>query len=184
MQNDAPVLGYHNYDLEREPLAHKLRLPLLILAGLLVIIGLVFLFTRERGQSLDEIEEPSVEYAGANSPLANIQLLTSNGLTFEQYKNVYDDLTAYFRSHHPDYLFVRYVEDSLKHVRESDCEPSDMLDEEEEIDRCERDEFAPLVLTFKLISDTNDEYSVEVELDDSRNSATTKLHSSTDEQLL
>ena len=194
MEETAPQTGYHNYEnaTTRQDTSIK---KICILAGVLVlIIGIAFAATKliqTLSAENNENEEPSIAWAGEDSPLAGIQFLTSNGLTFEQYTDFYNQLTNYFKETHAEYKYVEYVYNtfdiSTANEQTSDCTMEDTEGyEEDEIGfwSCKEDEFATATMTMKLRANNEDEYTVNIEPDNTKNTVTIHLYGGDHEELI
>ncbi len=177
--DSMPTQNY-NYPDERKPLhinPKKLLIGVGVIFFLIIAVFIVSEITRELSAENNEDEEPMIEWAGSDSPLAGIQFLTSkNGLTYEQYSDFYRRATNFFREKHPSYKYVEYVEGTFstklssgaEEDTEEDCEIETVVysDDGTEIIsplHCDRDELATKLLVFKLLADNGDKYSVEID---------------------
>ena len=164
-----------------------------VVLGIILVASLAILIIQGIRADDNENEEQIIEWAGDNSPLAGIQFLTSNGLTFEQYSDFYNQLTDYFAKKHPDYKYVEYVYNSFDTIsgaseeEAKDCVVDDVSNyAEEEIGfwNCTEDELATTTLSLKLRSDTGDEYSATIEPDYAKNAILVHLYDATGQELL
>ena len=194
-----PTQNY-NYTDEHKPLQINPRKLLIVIGVIFFLIIAVFIIsniTRELGAENSEDEEPLIEWAGSDSPLAGIQFLTSkNGLTYEQYSDFYQRATNFFKEKHPNYKYVEYVEGSFnaklssgieENADDCDVESVTYSDDGTEIIsslHCDKDELATRLLVFKLQSNSGDEYSVEIDPSFAIDRVDFHLFDSTGEKLL
>ncbi|MBR3131172.1 hypothetical protein IKG31_01200 [Candidatus Saccharibacteria bacterium] len=189
-------LGYYNY----EDKTTKTRLPIknigtiaaIVLAAVVIVVAAVFVIKSMNTEN-NENEEPGIAWAGENSPIAGIQFLTRNGLSFEQYTDLYNKLTRYFTEQHPEYKYVEYIDDSFYTSYETDGEAvTDCVDEdaagyeEDEIGfwNCTDDELATETLGFRLSSDDGQDYKVEIEQNHAASEVDIRLYNPDDQRLI
>lgn len=188
---------YYNYSTQDDVRRKRSRWALFVIGGLLLLVALIIVFLpiiREATDVNSENEEPYIEWAGPNSPLAGVQVLTKNGLSYEEYADFYKKATEFFKTNYPDYVYVEYVDDSFSLTSDSteDSEARDcVVDEdtkqnadEEGFWSCNDDELATWYFVFDLRSDTGEEFRVELEPDDSSAKVSMKLFDSNGQKLL
>lgn len=102
-----------------------------IFAVLVIGLSVFFLATRDPGQNVDD-EEAVVEYAGESSRLTDgIRILIDYGLTYDQYKQVYDAINKKLDRVDPDSKYFDYVAGSLA-FSEGSATNTDLSDAERE----------------------------------------------------
>ena len=202
-QNDQFI---HPIDhIERNHLPKGIKLAAVIVGGGLALAGCCYLIFLPKDQNL-ESQEPILEYSGANSRVAGIQFLLSQGLTFEQYTAVYQELTETFSRIAPSAAYFDYVPDSVSFERGQNSGDAELSDEEiaailsklsdggdhtvtsySEADsgKEEQDEegegFDAIV--FKMSSDAGEEYTVRVEPNGDLKTVSVEIYNSGEEKV-
>ncbi|MBR5389281.1 hypothetical protein IK146_01855 [Candidatus Saccharibacteria bacterium] len=195
MEDTTPQLGYHNYENATTRQNTSIKKIIFLAIALVLVIGIAYAVTQliqSLGAENNENEEPNIAWAGDDSPLADIQFLTSNGLTYEQYTDFYHQLTDYFKEKHAEYKYVEYVYDTFDVSTSADDKMTDCVVEDTEgyeedemgFWSCKGDEFATTTMTMKLRADNEDEYTVNIEPDNTNNTVTIHLYGNDHEVLI
>ena len=169
-------------NIEHAPLPKGIKLTTAVIAAALAMSGIVYLIWGPKDQNLER-QEPALEYAGLDSRIAGIQFLLGQGLTFEQYKGVYHELTEDFSRIDPNAAFFNLVPDSIYYESRQSNADAGLSDEEiaailstlsgsgdhtattfsddESGSESEEDDNFD-VIVFKMASDSNMEYTIKV----------------------
>lgn len=204
-QNIYPTTPLPIDDQERPRLPKRLKMGAIVVAASLALAGIIYLILTPQDQNLEN-QEASLEYAGTESPVTGIQFLLDYGLTFDQYKAVFSDLTDTFGKVNPDAKYFDYVADSLT-FEESAAQKSADLSESDRTEIMakvaangdhtatiyyddgtdesydEKSEEAGDVIVFKMAADSGEEYTVKVTPKNDMKSASTEILNSAGEKI-
>ena len=196
-RNLNPAPGYGNPGADNKPkISPKILAIVAICFVVVIVIVSIVLFRGGAGQNLDDAE-PAIEYAGTDTKIAGIQFLINEGLTREQYLDVFDKLTKFADEKFPNAKYLNYVEGSQTLETKAEAEEESVLTPEEETallasiaaaadseetpseyyseDR-EDDGFGSALIVFEMTTDTNESVKVKVDSFSSNNTVNIEVY--------